>query len=552
MLVCLATITAQAPPTPPAAIQGLVKLLGKKAKPPTDAFTRFRPAAKPVFLDELADALGQDQEQRAALREVLLQGSAAVEEKLAAAGHAHDVAAGLAFSIAFHWGLWSGSEITDRASKSLIAQLCCALDTPDFRALSDRDKQKAWEYGVGLGAFSAVMHEAAGEDQESKAGMKAFAGQVLETLLGQAPGTLKLTDAGLAEASQVPGQKPKSESPSEAHATGLALTPPPGWTSDEDGESMMLTRTLATRNENNEPLMVRVVVSKTGTAGQPEALLHRLYDQIARPLIPADATPRGVVLKQARPEVLRRFVGNGLRCHVAGAEWNKQARGFDYIGTTQGVQVLLVESGTAWYPIVVLLAGHRGPIGEGPDQREADGSVRYDWLEQLLQALRGSPSKEPLVAREELVSSWEFSDTTAGPGFSGSPTGSSLGMSVVVRNEKLDLNTDGSYRSRFAGGPGVGYAATVTQTTTGTWSLDCDARGMFLIQAKTAGTASTKRLAGMYTRADGRRVVLLLDGNQLPAVQNVSKLSTRYVEQAKAEAGVAERPNTAPATRATK
>lgn len=520
LICCLALpVLAQEAPKPPAGISSLARLLAKKAGPPVEQATRFKPRKQPVLLDDIANSLGQDDEQRTALREVFQQGVPAVEAKLAEAGHANDVAAALAFAIAVNWGAWKGEEVSDPASEALLKQLQAALGTPEFRALKDLEKQKAYEYPMALGLFTAVMLENAGGDKDTLAGAKAFAGEVLKLLLGVDPATVELTESGL--------QAAGGAAAASAAGAPLVVGTPDGWLREDADGMVVLSKSMPTRNDKNEPLTVRVIVSTEGASSQDvEKDLHAAYDKLLRPLIPADATPGGVAIKDARPDVCRRFVGNGLRCQFAGVSWSKRESGLDYFGTSQELHLYFVESGGRWFPVVAQLAGLKGPLRQGG--QDVMGGARHDWLEEVWAKAHGEASQEPLFAPAELVGHWELSSSSAGPFYYNAMTGASMGMSMVVRNHKVDRQADGTWSSVFVGGSGIGSVQIATQKLRGTWELKNDQYGCFLVRTGEDGAVSQNRILGLYGLPDGRRVYVELLPNDFPSLPVLWQNGDRY------------------------
>jgi hypothetical protein len=520
LLAPLAALAGQDAPKPPTGIASLAQALARKAAPPTDQPTRFRPRRKPVSLDAIADALGQDADQSTALRTLFQEGVPAIEAKLAEAGHPNDVAAALTFAIAVNWGTWKGSEVSDPASEALLGQLRGALDTAEFRALADVDKQRSYEYALAMGLFSMAMVEAAAGDEATLAGVREFARQSLQQLLAADPAVLELGDQGL-QASAAESAEPVAD------AAPLTFTAPAEWQREDDADFTTFTRTLATRNRHNEPLVARVLVSKAGgTADDTDASLHLFYDKLVRPLIPADAMVAGVVIKDARPEVCRRLIGNGLRCHFVGVSWSKREDGLDYFGTEQELHLYLVESGAAWYPIVVQFTGMKGEVVDaGPT---VYGSARHDWLEQLWSTAKGAAGKRPLFDPAEIHGAWRLSSSTAGPFYYSATTGASLGMGIVVRDNRLDYRTDGTYRQVFVGGSGIGTVNIGKETTNGEWRLETDAIGTFVVRTWPGGRDTRARLISAYKLPDGTRVLVELLGSDAPTLPRLWGSPDRY------------------------
>jgi hypothetical protein len=271
---------------------------------------------------------------------------------------------------------------------------------------------------------------------------------------------------------------------------------------------------------------LRVIALEQGApCDDIEKALHGAYDKLLRPLIPADAMDRGVKLKEVRPDLCRRLVGNGLRCHFAGVSWSKREDSFDYFGTTQELHLYFVESGGAWFPIVAQLSGMKGELADG---KHVEGWARYDWLEAMWATTRGEAGKAPLFTTAELTGKWELGSSTAGPFYYNAVTGASLGMGMVVRNHKVDLRADGTWSSVFVGGSGIGTVAIGTQKESGTWQLQNDGTGCFLVRDRGSSQADRARLAGRYRLPDGNAVYLVLRQDQLSALPNVWADADRY------------------------
>src|SRR5262245_21126749 len=121
LLTVAPSARAQDTPKPPAALAGLAKALGKKASAPVDAKVfRFKPSGKPVFYDELVAAVAQNDEQKKALRQILVEGGKALEAELAKAGYPNDLSAGISAALAVCWEITTGKEVPDSASEAVL------------------------------------------------------------------------------------------------------------------------------------------------------------------------------------------------------------------------------------------------------------------------------------------------------------------------------------------------------------------------------------------------------------------------------------------------
>lgn len=505
----------QTPPPAPGGLSGIANLLSKPGK---SGSTRFRPSGKPVLLNTLADGLGQTAEQKKTLRELMTKGAQAVETELAKAGHPNEAAAGMTFGLATCWGAWSGQTPSDAASEALLKQLEGALDTPAMK--TDTEKQKVWEWGVGIGVFVATLIETAATDASVKKSLKPLAGAFLTQFLGVPPEKFRLTDKGLVAAA--PAASPTV-------STGaLNLPTLPGWTRTNESGGVIFEKVVVTQNKFNEALALRIlIIPGAAQAGDPTAMVKSFYDRYLRPQVPAHIkVGNNGLLKDALPDTCRRLVGNGLRCWFAGVTWSVREDSLDYFGTTQERHIYAIESAGKWYPVFVALIGMKGQDAQG---KQYYGSERHEWLEQALMSLKGTPSGKPLYTVAELAGAYTLSSSTAGPQYYNALTGASLGMGFVSRGIKLNLNANGTYTMDFAGASNMGHGTTFSsEKQKGPYRITTDKIGGFLVRRRLNGNDSPDRLVGLYKLPDGRKVLVTLPPGFAPTLSQLWQNADRY------------------------
>jgi hypothetical protein len=527
LLVCALAFLSrfqEPPPAPPALTTIGAQLLRARGAPRASA-GRFTPLPAPIALRGLATALASDAAERDRLRAQLETDVAALNERLAELGWKNDAAAGVGFGLAALWRVHVGAELAPESTRALVAQVQVAFEAPELRELAWREKQRLLEHVLGLAVFAALREEAVGEQQEARDSARAFAGAVLAQILGRSPRELELGAEGLRERQAA---KPARDTKLAPAAKLLAVATPAGWQRETRGAELMLSRSLPTENERGEPLALRVVLAGAGEQGSPTALLHAHYDRLLRPLIPADAVVDGVALREVSPEQLRRFVGNGLRCHLTGVSWLRRDTSHDLLGTSQELHLYLVESGGAWFPVVASFTGLGGPRKDGAGRESVDGKLRHIWMEELWAATRGEPSSEPLFDPLELVGSWQLGSTTTGLFYDHGRIGDVPGQAVVMSSEGLEVFADGSFRSTFIGGSGVGRVRFQRQEKRGSWSLERDEHGFFFVRTLEDGAIERVRWGGHTTRRDGRRALILLDVDAIPTLAQAWSSSRRY------------------------
>ncbi|MBM4062050.1 MAG: hypothetical protein FJ265_13280, partial [Planctomycetes bacterium] len=244
---------------PPAAPAGT-------AKPPAKADLlrpelSFTPREDWLLLPELGKRLGEDDEQRAALVEILTAGAAGLREALAAEGAGNDVGAAAALFVVQLWQFARNVELPQAHSDAVHAQIVATLAVPEVARMRDADKQRFWEFCLGVPLLMQSLAESV-EGDEQQAQLRQAAGGALEALLGVALADLDLGAHGLARRSPRPpapaaaaGSAPGSRAlPSTGPAiAAVTYTPPAGWTRETKDGNVLFRATLADVDRSGQP-----------------------------------------------------------------------------------------------------------------------------------------------------------------------------------------------------------------------------------------------------------------------------------------------------------
>jgi hypothetical protein len=170
----------------------------KKAIP--GAPSKFRMSGQYVLLPDLVKNLTPNAEYQKALLEVFIQGVQAYEKEAAPDGFDHDVAGAMTFFIASAYYVYRGGEEPNGDGTTFIGRAIQQnLDNPEFRSISDLDKQKFYEFMIGMGTYLIVAYkQASGSDDLQTAGqLKSAAADVLKGYLKLDPMTVRITANGL-------------------------------------------------------------------------------------------------------------------------------------------------------------------------------------------------------------------------------------------------------------------------------------------------------------------------------------------------------------------
>ncbi len=503
-------VFAQAPDAPPdnplnAIARRLAKGVAKGAKPDTTTYT-FAPTAKPLALDNLVDTLGEGDEQKNAIRTLLTAGFKAFENAAKKEGKPNDVAAAFAFFIATHYTAATGKPVSDAGGEAIYAQVQSLFTDPDGEAITDADKQRFWETCVGLSVFTLGIAEAATDD-DTKASLKKIAAASFQSLMNVPVTAVKITDKGI-EVAGAPKAVPVGST------ANLSYVVPAGWTETKEDGGVLLTR--AVKTDEGELVLNVILMLGAAQSGNPNELCQAFYKKQLAPQLPADEFRSGTSLRKMKTDVYRRLVGNGMRCYMTGNLWTKKMNGLDYFGTSQEWHIYYVESGSKWVPVMVSMTGEKGF-----DDRKVllNGGERYDWLEEVLLGLKGTPSGKPLFTLSEVVGDFGTGSSSAGPMLYSTITGNSVGMNMLASSIKLNIKPTGAFTYQFGAANTYAGGGTqfLTDKDTGRITITQDKWGAFLVRNGKVRT-SRDRIVSASVLSNGRRVFVTVGESDKPTL----------------------------------
>lgn len=459
----LAQVVRRAPPPDPGAA---TEQVGKAALLRSEL--RFKPSRRWLLLPELARLLATDDEQRVALREILDTGVRAVRETLAAEGADRDVGAAAALCVAQLWQLARGVELPQAHTDALHAQVVAALAAPDVAAMSDADKQRFWEFHLGVTVFVASMAEAVEGDAQLGELRKA-ADRILAALLGVDPAQVEIGAKGLvARAARTPASRPVAKDtvpvappvaagPAALPATGPAIsgvtyTAPAGWTRETAHGNVLFRATLGDVDRQGRP--------EANNAGSHQATLGvlpiltasqgptALFDQTWRDQFGAFELGDTFVHYRARlpSQLVVLYMGRFFtRPTTPQAEGNPK---------TYGALYLIDLGANRFQPLVAVVEPRSTSIGMNMFKEGAALQALSFPLWALLQSVRPAAGVPPypaggFFAAADLRGHW----TTTGGAFGGTyyntVTGGFAGAAVLTSGGHFFLRGDGSYEYAF-------------------------------------------------------------------------------------------------------
>jgi hypothetical protein len=164
------------------------------------AATKFTMAGRYLLVSELAKGLVEDRETQKALQEVFVQGIREYEKQAAPSGFSRDVAGAITFFLGTAYFVYRGGEDPDEKGLDRIGwAIQAAWDTPEFKAISNSDKQKFYELMISLGTYLAVAYQQAvtGGNAVAAEQLKGAAAEILKGYLKLDPKTVRITANGL-------------------------------------------------------------------------------------------------------------------------------------------------------------------------------------------------------------------------------------------------------------------------------------------------------------------------------------------------------------------
>jgi len=158
------------------------------------AVVQFKPTGDSGVAKALADALGSDPQQKAALTEAFLQIKQGYEAEVAKEGKSNNLAAAFTFFISANVMAYTQSDQpSDQATELLFADLQAVIaGVPEFARMSNLEKQKMHDWLVCIGGFamSGYMDARQSGDKNSLSTYREFADYAIRLVLGIEAGKL--------------------------------------------------------------------------------------------------------------------------------------------------------------------------------------------------------------------------------------------------------------------------------------------------------------------------------------------------------------------------
>lgn len=188
-----------------------------KTAPKSASVTKFTPDGNSGVAESLADALGQNAEQKKVLTEAFGQIKQAYEAEVTKDGKSNDLAAALTFFIASNVMTYYQTEPpSEEATEQLFGELQTVIsNVPAFAEMNDAEKQKMSDWLVYMGGFAVTNYLDAKQSNngEALANIKTFADYSLRLVLGVEAKNLKLSANGLSvQAVNLASNKPQAAS----------------------------------------------------------------------------------------------------------------------------------------------------------------------------------------------------------------------------------------------------------------------------------------------------------------------------------------------------
>ena len=176
------TGSAGAPNSSPAANQQSMRAASSYA------MLRFRPVANSGVAKQMADALGNDAQERAGLLAIFQEVKKSYEAEAAKGGKSNNIAAALTFflasaSMAYHQTDAPSDSLTDALVDILQQEMSTA---PEFKSMTDLEKQKMHDWLVVSGGFilAGYLDGVKTNDAKELNDYKELANQLVKLVLG--------------------------------------------------------------------------------------------------------------------------------------------------------------------------------------------------------------------------------------------------------------------------------------------------------------------------------------------------------------------------------
>jgi hypothetical protein len=504
LVSALALVTRSAaadalPPPPALGLGSLVQQLAQ-AQPPSDhsdkaALLRpefqFKPQPGWVFLPEIARQLTSNPNERSAVQTLLEKGTAQTQQLLAAEGAGNDVLVATTFFLTQLWTVARQQEVSEQGIDAFHAQLVASLPA-DTRAaisrLSDADKQKYWEYCVGLPVFVIAIKDIA-KETAAQQNVRQFAGAAFATLFGASPEKVTFSDQGIqvdggnaaAKASEVRPAAAASVTASPAATSGpsvrLRYTPPEGWARENAGWATIFRGNLLDADSR----------------GQIDRRSNGRHAATILVLQPRDRNPDAAVgFAAIWKEQLDGFdLGNtfphyrtrlksGLVVDYMGRFLHRKVHN-DQDLRTYAVMYLVELGGGKVQPVIGILAPSNPDMGMLEFKEQAAFRGFAVPLLPFLDSIEpdGGPAPTPAGAMfqpSEMMGNWTTGSSTYGGSYVNANTGASAGIAYHTSGGNFLIGRDGRYEYDFAfasSSPVTGGQRGLTKHS-GTYRIDGD------------------------------------------------------------------------------
>ena len=545
-LMCAGILPSRAAetPAPPASpLRSLVAQLAQRQPAPVNGATvrkedlllpefRFKPAPSWLFLPELAQALGTNPEERAAVLQLLETSAGEARRLLAAEGADNDVAAATALFMSQLWQVARATELPEAHVDALHAQIVAAIRGAEVAKMSARDKQRYWEFCIGYPVFILGMAEII-EGEEQLADLRKAAGLGFESLLGVSPDLVDIGPAGLVvragvekalsemeQETQVPAAPPKSPpapapvKPS-AGVSAIRYTAPAGWRREELGWATAFRATLGDVLEDGKPDprgtgqhqgSIFVLPPRDAAGGA-----HATFDAVWREQF--DAFDLGDTLVHYRSRLK-----SGLVIHYMGRFFRRKDASDNDL-RTYAVLYLVDLGGGRVQPITGVAVPFDAGLGMGSFKETAAYTALAWPLSALLDSVTPARGAAPYPSGgyftpTDFHGRWEQSSRVFGGFYTNAYTGLSAGVATHASSGHLDLTPHGTYDYAFGystHNPQFGTSAG-SEKHAGRYTLDGD---ILLTEASQPVAHPLRRCAvGIGTRktANGTKRILVLVG----------------------------------------
>lgn len=162
---------------------------------------KFTPNKDSDVPQALADAFGQDANQKAALVQAFQQIKQGYEAEVAKQGKSNNLAAALTFFITANVMTYGQTEMpADKVTDELFDDLQSVISSvPAFAEMTDNEKQKMHDWLVCMGGFAMMNYIDAKQsgDAQALANIKTFADYSLRLVLGIEANKLRFSTSGL-------------------------------------------------------------------------------------------------------------------------------------------------------------------------------------------------------------------------------------------------------------------------------------------------------------------------------------------------------------------